>query len=49
MSGFTDGGSGKTIIPTYRSCFERAVSGFDRCLETMPYEARPRTLESTAP
>jgi hypothetical protein len=48
MSGFTDVGPGRTTIPTYRSRFERAVSSFDRCLETTPYEARPRTPESTA-
>jgi hypothetical protein len=47
-SGFTDGGSGRMTKSAYRSRFEFAVSSFDRCLETMSYEARPRTPESTA-
>ena len=48
LSGFTDGGSGRTTKFTYWSCFERAVSSFDLCLETTAYEAGPRTFESTA-
>ncbi len=38
LSGFTDGESGRMTMSTYWSRFERAVAGFDRCLETTSYE-----------
>jgi hypothetical protein len=43
LSGFTNRGSGRMTKSTYWSRFELAVSSFDRSLETMSYEARPRT------
>lgn len=38
LSGFRDGESGRMTMSTYWSRFERAVSSFDRCLETTSYE-----------
>ncbi len=38
LSGFRDGESGRMTTSTYWSRFERAVTSFDRCLETTSYE-----------